>query len=130
MAEVGVRDGRTTFWLLDHVPDLIIYAIDINIRGFYTPEAANRYGNRLRAIQAPSSVAADYLLDQSLDLVFIDADHSYTHVREDILRYSPKLRPGGLLTGHDIDYPGVNQAVRELIPIFDVGPNNVWVRRA
>ena len=130
MAEVGVRDGRTTFWLLDHIPRLTIYAIDISIRGFYTREAAVRYGDRLRPIEAASSIAADRLSDHSLDLVFIDANHSYRHVREDIIKYSAKLRPGGLLAGHDIDYPGVNQAVRELIPRFDVGPNNVWVRQA
>jgi len=35
MTEVGVRDGRTTFHLLDNNPDLVIYVIDKSIRGFY-----------------------------------------------------------------------------------------------
>ena len=30
MIEVGVRDGRTTFYLLDNNPNLKIYAIDKN----------------------------------------------------------------------------------------------------
>jgi len=61
--------------------------------------------------------------------VFIDADHSYESVKKDILKYTPKLKERGLLTGHDIDYPGVNKAVRELITEFDVGPNFVWIKK-
>lgn len=129
MAEVGVRDGRTTFHLLDSIPDLVIYAIDINVRGFYNNEIAAKYSNRLIPIQALSSVAADQIADASLDLVFIDAAHDYKNVKTDILKYTPKLKPHGLLTGHDIDYPGVNQAVNELIPFYDVGPNYVWIKR-
>ena len=115
MAEVGVRDGRTTFHLLDSIPDLVIYAVDISIRGFYNEQVANKYKNRLIPIQALSSVAADQIADASLDLVFIDAAHDYQNVKTDILKYTPKLKPHGLLTGHDIDYPGVNQAVNELV---------------
>jgi hypothetical protein len=34
-----------------------------------------------------------------------------------------------LLTGHDIDYPGVNKAVNEVIKNFDVAPNFVWIKK-
>ena len=129
MAEVGVRDGRTTFHLLDSIPDLVIYAIDISIHGFYTNEVADKYKNRLIPIQALSSVAADQIANESLDLVFIDAAHDYTNVKTDIIKYMPKLKANGLLTGHDIDYPGVNQAVKEMIPHYDVGPNHVWIKK-
>lgn len=129
MAEVGVRDGRTTFHLLDSIPDLVIYAIDISIHGFYNNEVAKKYKNRLIPIQALSSVAADQIPDGSLDLVFIDAAHDYKNVKSDILKYTPKLKPQGLLTGHDIDYPGVNQAVNELLNSYNVGPNHVWIKQ-
>jgi len=129
MAEVGVRDGRTTFYLLDHCPELTIYAIDMSIKEFYNKEVANRYKNRLIAIEATSELAADQIADNSLDLVFIDANHSYDHVKKDIIKYTPKLKENGLLTGHDIDYPGVNQAVNEMIKQYDVGPNYVWIKK-
>jgi predicted O-methyltransferase YrrM len=129
MAEVGVRDGRTTFYLLDNIPNLIIYAIDMNIRGFYNNTVAEKYKNRLIPIEAKSSVAANQIDDGSLDLVFIDANHSYEYVKDDIIKYTPKLKSTGLLTGHDIDYPGVNQAVTEVIQSFDVAPNFVWIKR-
>jgi predicted O-methyltransferase YrrM len=129
MAEVGVRDGRTTFHLLDHCPELTIYAIDMSIKEFYNKEVANRYKNRLIAIEATSELAADQIADNSLDLVFIDANHSYDYVKKDIIKYTPKLKENGLLTGHDIDYPGVNRAVNEMIKQYDVGPNYVWIEK-
>jgi predicted O-methyltransferase YrrM len=128
MAEVGVRDGRTTFHLLDHCPELTIYAIDMSIKEFYNKEVANRYKNRLIAIEATSELAADQIADNSLDLVFIDANHSYDYVKKDIIKNTPKLKENGLLTGHDIDYPGVNQAVNEMVKQYDVGPNYVWIK--
>jgi len=129
MAEVGVRDGRTTFYLLDNIPNLTIYAIDLSIRGFYNAEVKAKYGNRLVPIEATSEQAADRLADGSLDLVFIDANHSYAFVKKDIQKYTPKLKPTGLLTGHDIDYPGVNKAVNEVIKDYDVAPNFVWIKK-
>jgi predicted O-methyltransferase YrrM len=127
IAEVGVRDGRTTFYLLEQNPDLVIYAIDKSISEFYNNEIKQRYGNRLIPIEALSTDGAKRILDDSLDLVFIDADHSYEWVKKDIAAYKPKLKKGGWLTGHDIDFPGVNRAVNEVIVKYDVGPNNVWL---
>ena len=129
MAEVGVRDGRTTFYLLDNIPNLMIYAIDLSTREFYTAEVKAKYGNRLVPIEASSEQAADSFADGSLDLVFIDADHNYAFVKKDIEKYTPKLKPTGLLTGHDIDYPGVNKAVNEVIKDYDVAPNFVWIKK-
>jgi predicted O-methyltransferase YrrM len=128
MAEVGVKFGRTTFFLLDNSPDLIIYSIDTDISMFYNNEVKEKYKDRLIPIQGFSYDVANQLPDNSMDLIFIDADHSYNSVKKDILEYTPKLKDHGILAGHDIDYPGVNKAVNELIKDFDVGPNNVWVK--
>jgi predicted O-methyltransferase YrrM len=100
----------------------------MSIKEFYNKEVANRYKNRLIPIEATSELAADQIADNSLDLVFIDANHSYDYVKKDIIKYTPKLKENGLLTGHDIDYPGVNQAVNEMIKQYDVGPNYVWIK--
>ena len=129
MIEVGVRDGRTTFYLLDHVAYLCITGIDTKISQFYTDAVAEKYGGRLQALQGLSYDVADTIPDNSADLVFIDADHSYEAVRKDIIKFTPKLRPDGILCGHDIDYPGVNRAVNELVPDHDIGPNFVWIKK-
>lgn len=57
-------------------------------------------------------------LNDSFDVVYIDADHSYEAVRQDIELYLPKIRPGGFLAGHDYikdskTWQGVYQAVNE-----------------
>ena len=60
-------------------------------------------------------------------MFLIDASHDYHSVKGDIEYYTSKLKPNGWLCGHDIDFPGVNKAVNELLPNnFDNGPNNVW----
>ncbi len=129
MIEVGIDTGKTTFHLLDTIPQLTIYAVDTDISKFYNVSVKEKYGDRLVPIQGYSFQVADQFADNFADIIFIDADHSYASVKKDILKYTPKLKKGGLLTGHDIDYPGVNKAVNEVIKDFDVGPNFVWIKK-
>jgi hypothetical protein len=64
------------------------------------------------------------------DFIFLDGDHSYEAIRGDILAWKPLLEKGGTISGHDFDsaYPGVVQAVRELIaPVPNqVGGSSLW----
>lgn len=77
-------------------------------------------------IKMSSVEAAKLYPDNSLFFVFIDGSHLYDAVREDILAWLPKVKPGGFIGGHDIDQPeefnGVRRAVDELI-----GPQNIKV---
>lgn len=129
VVEVGVRRGGTCFYLLNRFPDLVVTAIDTDISQFYNSTVAKCYSNRLIPMQGLSHQVAQNIADASQDLVFIDADHSFIGVSGDINAYRSKLKPGGLLTGHDIDYPGVYAAVSHLIKDFDVAPNFVWIAR-
>ena len=74
--------------------------------------------------------AAKQVDDGSLDMVFIDAGHDYDSVREDIANWLPKVRPGGIVAGHDYQqrFPGVQRAVAEMLPIQDVHleSDSVW----
>ena len=126
MCEVGVRDGRTTFYLLDKIPTLKIYAVDLDTNLFYNDTVKEKYKDRLIPIHGKSANVADKI--PNVDLVFIDADHSYKGCYADIKAYSPKVNKGGILSGHDIDFLGVNKAVKELVKTYDVGPNNVWFK--
>ncbi|HEV2097667.1 MAG TPA: class I SAM-dependent methyltransferase [Stellaceae bacterium] len=49
------------------------------------------------------------------DLVFIDADHRHEAALADIRAWTPHVRPGGILCGHDYSqhWPGVVRAVHE-----------------
>lgn len=57
------------------------------------------------------------------DLVFIDADHSYEGVAEDVRAWWPVVRPGGWLSGHDWGLFGVTAAVTDWLSAvgMDVG---------
>jgi len=54
-------------------------------------------------MQMPSKLAAEQITDQSCDLVFIDGDHSYSAVRDDIDAWRSKVKPGGILCGDDCE---------------------------
>lgn len=45
--------------------------------------------------------AAAKVFDRSLDFVYIDANHGYDAVLEDLETWAPKVKPSGLVAGHD-----------------------------
>jgi predicted O-methyltransferase YrrM len=68
VAEVGVKFGRTTFFLLDNVPNLVIYAVDTDISMFYNKEVKAKYKERLIPIKGYSYNVADQIPNNSMDL--------------------------------------------------------------
>ena len=56
-------------------------------------------------IRKKSVDAAKDFADGSLDAVYIDAEHDEDSVREDIRTWRPKLKRGGILSGHDFNLP-------------------------
>lgn len=73
------------------------------VEGHYTP------------IKMSSIEASKTYEDESLDFVFIDADHTYDAVKADIIAWMPKVKPSGILAGHDYEADGVYYAVNEVI---------------
>ena len=56
---------------------------------------------RVKLIRLPSANAAVNADIPPLDAVFIDADHTYLHVLQDLMLWEKRLKPGGVLMGHD-----------------------------
>ena len=89
--EVGVREGAYGDLLLQTIPGLELYGVDINdVPTFYT-----------KTIRKPSTVAANGFRDGTLDFVYIDASHNYQHVMQDLTVWARKIRPGGIVAGHE-----------------------------
>lgn len=81
-------------------------------------------------VRLPSVEAARLYADGSLDFCFIDAAHDYESVRDDLAAWEPKVKPGGVLAGHDWNqWPGVNQAVTERWGEGIEERGKCWVRR-
>lgn len=64
-------------------------------------------------LRSESAAAAQRFQDHSVDFCFIDADHAYRSVKADIAAWCPKMKPGGVLAGHDIDQDDVRRAVAD-----------------
>lgn len=76
------------------------------------------------------SLAKTYA-DGSLDFVFLDDDHSTGHVLKELSAWWPKIKPGGYLAGHDVQWASVNAALKpwgELAGVqIDRVSNSSWI---
>ena len=152
-AEIGVKAGRNMGEICRACPETEWIAVDpwipteyysrwpdkshaINEKKF--DQMAARAKNKIRKVKAFSVDAAQDVQDASLDLVFIDGDHSYEGVRADIDAWLPKVKKGGFITGHGYDntnkygdaFKGVDRAVHETFgDDFEVDSDHVWIAR-
>jgi cephalosporin hydroxylase len=71
--------------------------------------------NYINTIPENSLVAHKYFENESIDFLFIDGDHRYEGVKQDLKLWMPKIKKGGVIAGHDYNEPtcGVKQAVDE-----------------
>ena len=120
-AEIGVKLGRYSDLLLSSWEGEKLISIDpwleaepdeyvdhANVQqdrheDFYrhTKDLLAKYRDRSEIWRTTSVEAAKRVPDGSLDFVYIDARHDYDSVLEDLEAWFPKLRPGGLMAGHD-----------------------------
>jgi predicted O-methyltransferase YrrM len=127
LVEVGVANGRSLMYLagraLDSVKSLRVYGIDQWLGAKEYADIIDgmirhcpREAAFARILRGSSLDMVTYFDDASLSFAFIDADHSYGAVKADIAAWKPKIKPGGMLAGHDFstaDWPGVVRAVEE-----------------
>lgn len=120
-AEIGVRDGKFSDRLLRKWKGRLLISIDPwlaadpddyvdrsnvaqdDFDSFYeqTKKRLARYASRSEIWRMTSLEAAERIPDGSLDFAYIDARHDYASVAEDLHAWFPKVKPGGVLAGHD-----------------------------
>lgn len=117
IAEIGVREGLNSIrmmekldvkrmYLIDHYPSYDDGGLD---RGKKEQEKYYRemieniepYFKKTVLIHQPSIFASSLFPDRFFDVVYIDADHSYENVKNDLNLWWNKIKIGGFLTGHD-----------------------------
>jgi hypothetical protein len=138
--EVGAYLGRSTIYLASRIrqsgKNIRVYAVDLWDGWVYhecredepSPESADVFGHFIRNVRRAgvedvirplkmsSEQAAGLFEDGTFDFVFLDADHDYEAVRNDLHSWFPKVKRRGVLGGHDYlnaDFPGVRRAADE-----------------
>jgi predicted O-methyltransferase YrrM len=137
VVEVGSWKGRSTKELLESCRGLV-YAVDVwtggdsmltipaQLQAVYSEFLANvgHYEN-LKVLKGLSVDMAQNFNGNRVDMVFIDAGHSYEDCKADIAAWLPKCKK--IIAGHDYcdQFPGVVQAVNERFPKVNV-VDSIW----
>lgn len=167
VVEIGVFVGKLSRYLLTARPDLTLIMVDSWAAEHQQPEhykitrdrhahqsaeecmsfrlAAKRnvhkFRDRVSIMMMTSVEAAPLVSDNSVDLVFIDADHSEEGVANDIEAWQSKPKKGSYLGGHDFggddpawDLSGVERAVRDWVVkdqsrILELDTDTTWFVR-
>jgi len=69
-------------------------------------------------------------VNEPIALAFIDAEHSYIEVRDNVSALLPMMAPGGIICGDDVHHPPVQQALEEVLDIRKVYLSaTLWIYR-
>lgn len=110
--EIGVFDGYYSEVLVQNIPNVELLSIDSwggmshdkGSMGDTYKRAMDRlapYHENVTIVKKDSVKASEEIEDGSLDFVFLDACHCYDCVKKDIEAWVPKVRVGGIVSGHD-----------------------------
>lgn len=115
-AEIGVSQGFFSEALFKAIPGLKLYCVDAWLS---YPECKRWMPNQARAdtyyditkkrlapynaviMKEMSMDAVKKIPDGSLDFIFIDSNHKFDYVMQDLIEWSKKVRVGGMITGDD-----------------------------
>ena len=144
-AELGVRFGRTSRYLLANCDQLSMIGVDVmgpidgNQKTKDWPwarydaevsELEEAFPERFKMYRMRMSRAAKFVADGQLDFIFIDGDHSKDAVLCDLRCWAPKVKDDGIITGHDINLETVKDAVEKVFgkDYLHYGEryNNLW----
>lgn len=115
------------------LPEVLYLQEDVIADYKRTQERMAPYSN-YKILRSTSIEAARGFEDNSIDFVYIDADHTFKAVLEDIDAWLPKLRVGGIMSGHDykdfkrnhIATIEVKQAVGSYVHKHNIAPLIIW----
>jgi len=114
--EIGVESGLYSEVLCQQNPGVRLFCVDpwkaySGYRDHVSQEKLEGFYEATRARLAPfprttlvrkfSLDAARDFKDGELDFVYLDGNHALEYVIADLAAWTPKVRPGGLIAGHD-----------------------------
>jgi len=120
-AEIGTHRAEFAATLLAHWPEGTLLCVDPwrrDIEGYRDPiqggsdraadfakakDRLSSFHDRYVMLRGMSSEVAPLIVEDSLDMVYIDANHNRKYVKEDLELWIPKVRTGGIVAGHDFN---------------------------
>lgn len=153
-AEIGVLEGGYSEVLCQANPKLKLFCIDPWKKAAFEPDQTGIYSQKqfdafnkaakkrlakykCQIIKKESLKAASQFKDRSLDFVYIDGNHDFVNVANDLHAWAKKVKVGGIVAGHDyFNFPSYhrNHVKRVLLayiqsygikPLFIVGADAV-----
>ncbi len=127
-AEVGVWKGDNAVNILENMPNVrLLYLVDPypdrrpkskDWRPFkaIAKKKLAPFNSRIRWIHKEFEVCTTKDIPDPLDFIYIDGDHSYEYVKQDIALAVQLVKKGGIIGGHDFGWgrpDGVGRAVEE-----------------
>ena len=104
--ELGAFEGLTTFKLAHPFPEAMIYAVehDETRANVVRKRCADQGARNVQVIQRDAIAFLRECIDlgRVFDFAFVDDDHTYAHVAEEIDLLKHIVRPGGLIVMHDV----------------------------
>lgn len=93
------REGKANPYMWRTAPSTAETVLD---RFLFNRDALG-FGDTIFPLVMPSVEAAVVMGEWVFDMVFLDGDHRYDEVRKDIAHWITKVKPGGVLAGHDYE---------------------------
>jgi predicted O-methyltransferase YrrM len=136
MIEIGCYQGESTEIFMESGKVKKLYAVD-TWSGPKFVEAEKVFDERLKGkkvVKMKGSIIDAFDKLPMVDFIYIDGNHSYDWVKLDIEFSLPKLKPGGIIAGHDYMLPAyrlkVVKAVHELLGEPDaVYADTSWMKK-
>lgn len=132
LLEIGRKHGGSTAIMASALDSGIVHSIDIVMHQKEVDDNLMFVKDRVRLITCDSKQIA---WDRKLDLLFIDGDHSYQGVKNDVRRFAPFVVVGGYIIMHDVVgkklelQPIVNKLIKREFVTRDVADSMMVLER-
>jgi len=110
-AEIGTQRGLFSKVLFEGIPNLSLTCVDPWAEYYaasqqrqdaiYDLAVKNLQGLNVTFLRKPSLEGVKEFADETLDFVYIDGDHLFDAVVQDIIAWMPKIKLGGIMALHD-----------------------------
>ena len=110
VAEIGVDTGHFSDLIIEITEPALLHLVDAwgsdRYHAGLAEAVASKFSdliqdNRVQIHRKLSIDAAQDFEDDYFDWIYIDTDHSYETTRDELIKYAPKVKKDGLITGHD-----------------------------